>query len=89
MDKRIITDDPNEPGVENYPDFKEHRHDQSILSLLVKKFGLVNSNKANVDLNAAKNFTEEMPTIFCHYRRRGGDYESIRNMCKDIRGNVL
>ena len=89
QDKRIITDDPNEPGVENYPDFKEHRHDQSILSLLVKKYGLVNSNKANVDLNAAKNFTEEMPTIFCHYRRRGGDYESIKNMCKDIRGNVL
>ena len=89
QDKRILTDDPNEPGIENYPDFKAHRHDQSILSLLVKKYGLVNANKANVGLKVAQNFTEEMPTIFCHYRRRSGNYESIKNMCKDVKGNVL
>ena len=90
QDKRILTDDPNESGIENYPGFRGHRHDQSILSLLVKKYGLVNANKANVELKVAQNFTEEMPTIFCHYRRRGAsDYESIKNMCKDVRGNVL
>ena len=90
QDKRIITDDDNEMGVDNYEGFRDHRHDQSILSLLVKKYGLVNANKANVDLKIAQNFTEEMPTIFCHYRKRGpSDYESLKNMCKDVRGNVL
>ena len=37
QDKRIITDDSNEMGEENYHEFKDHRHDQSILSLLIKK----------------------------------------------------
>ena len=90
QDKRIITDDPNLPGIDNYPEFRSHRHDQSILSLLVKKYGLVNANKPNIELNIVKNYTEEMPTIFCHYRRRGGFYyESVKKMCKDIKGNVL
>ena len=36
MDRRIITDEPNTLG-ENLPQFIDHRHDQSILSLLVIK----------------------------------------------------
>lgn len=36
-DARIITDAPNEAGKENYPEFIDHRHDQSILSVLLKK----------------------------------------------------
>jgi hypothetical protein len=36
-DRRIITDEPNTLG-ENLPQFIDHRHDQSILSLLVKKY---------------------------------------------------
>jgi hypothetical protein len=39
-DERIITDIPNTCGLSNYPDFKEHRHDQSVFSLLSKKYGL-------------------------------------------------
>ena len=90
QDKRILTDDPNEPGIENYPDFRSHRHDQSILSLLVKKYGLVNANKANVELKIAQNFTEEMPTIFCHHRNRGiSDYEKIKDICKGAKGNTF
>lgn len=38
QDKRIITDINNQCGLENYPEFKEHRHDQSIFSLLTKKY---------------------------------------------------
>jgi hypothetical protein len=34
-DERIITDIPNTCGYGNYPGFIEHRHDQSILSILV------------------------------------------------------
>lgn len=37
IDYRILTDSPNELGFPNYSTFKEHRHDQSILSLLAKK----------------------------------------------------
>jgi len=33
-DPRCLTDDPNTCGKENYPDFEDHRHDQSILTLL-------------------------------------------------------
>ena len=90
QDKRIITDDDNEMGVDNYEGFRDHRHDQSILSLLTKKYGQVNANKTNLDLNLVKNFSEIMPTIFCHYRQRGvSDYEGVKSMCKDVRGNML
>lgn len=36
---RAITNIPNKLGKPNYPGFKEHRHDQSIFSLLTKKYG--------------------------------------------------
>ena len=89
QDKRIITDDANELGVRNYDDFRDHRHDQSILSLLTKKYGQVNANKTNLDINLIKNYQEVMPTIFCHYRQRGvGSYEDLKEMCKDVRGNI-
>ena len=89
QDKRIITDDANELGVGNYDDFRDHRHDQSILSLLTKKYGQVNANKTNLDINLIKNYQEVMPTIFCHYRQRGvGSYEDLKEMCKDVRGNI-
>lgn len=41
QDERIITDALNQCGHPNYPEFEEHRHDQSILSLLSKKHDLV------------------------------------------------
>ncbi len=40
QDERLITNLENQCGNPNYPDFKEHRHDQSILSLLTKKHNL-------------------------------------------------
>ena len=39
-DERILTDIPNRLGRPNYPDFKDNRHDQTVLSLLSKKWGL-------------------------------------------------
>lgn len=36
-DARIITDQPNELGLPNLPEFHENRHDQSVLSLLAFK----------------------------------------------------
>lgn len=39
-DARILTDLPNICGQQNSLEFKDHRHDQSILSLLVKKYNI-------------------------------------------------
>lgn len=36
QDRRIITDEPNVMGYDNYPEFVENRHDQTIWSLLCK-----------------------------------------------------
>jgi len=41
-DYRIITDSPNECGLDNYVEFVDHRHDQSILSLLGRKYNIKN-----------------------------------------------
>ena len=40
MDPRILTDIDNEIGKPNLPDFSENRHDQTVLSLLSKKWQL-------------------------------------------------
>ncbi len=39
-DRRLVSDDPNTCGLPNHPDFIDHRHDQSILSLLTKRRGI-------------------------------------------------
>ena len=39
QDERILTDIDSKCNFENYPNFKDHRHDQSIFSLLSKKYG--------------------------------------------------
>jgi hypothetical protein len=36
-DPRAITDAPNELGLPNLPGFRDHRHDQSLLSLITKR----------------------------------------------------
>lgn len=40
QDERIITEKENTQGLPNYPEFIAHRHDQSVWSLMVKKYGL-------------------------------------------------
>ncbi len=39
-DPRILTDAPNSCGLPDYPEFRDHRHDQSILSLLARQYQL-------------------------------------------------
>ena len=41
QDERLLTDLPNQCGLPNHRGFQGHRHDQSLLSLLSKKYGLV------------------------------------------------
>lgn len=40
-DERIITDISNTLGKDNYPGFIENRHDQTVFSLLSKKYGSI------------------------------------------------
>ncbi len=40
QDMRVITEQDNTQGQPNYPDFIAHRHDQSVWSLMSKKYGL-------------------------------------------------
>lgn len=39
-DRRILSDDPNVCDLPNLPEFKDHRHDQSILTILKERIGL-------------------------------------------------
>lgn len=39
QDIRIISDNPNVMGLPNYKEFTDHRHDQSVISLMSKKYG--------------------------------------------------
>jgi hypothetical protein len=40
LDYRIITDLPNECELPNYSDFIEHRHDESLITIMSKKYDL-------------------------------------------------
>jgi hypothetical protein len=40
LDRRVLTDDPNTCGLPNLPGFVDHRHDQSVLSILAKRENL-------------------------------------------------
>ena len=80
QDKRIITDMPNTQKYNNYDGFKENRHDQSIFSLLIKKYGLLNTPKTNRNITDNKKTKRENILTFCIYRRQlFKDYNDIMN----------
>lgn len=64
-DHRISTDSPNECGYPNYEGFIEHRHDESLISIMSKKYDLYPyripfSNMATRDQRITNNqFTKE------------------------------
>ena len=70
-DPRIVTDDPNMCGKSNFLEFKDHRHDQSVLSLLSKKYKFEifrdPTQWGNDEINLFTN--SPYPQLFDHYRR--------------------
>jgi hypothetical protein len=86
QDKRIITDDNNTLGQPNYKEFRENRHDQSILSLLIKKHGEANSGYPNINEKELKQRKPViMPNIICMYGRLiFSDYNDLKQKCKAI-----
>ena len=82
QDKRIITDEPNTLGLPNYQGFRENRHDQSIFSILTKKYGQSDTGKMNMNISFIKKSSLTIPFIFCVYRRmRFKDYEDLKKKC--------
>jgi len=49
--ENIITDLPNVCGLDNFADFVDHRHDQSVISLLKKKYLLPTDNSVRHYIN--------------------------------------
>ena len=86
QDIRIISDYPNTLGISNYPGFIENRHDQTVLSLLVKKYEEANSGNPSLSLNDINNGKHiSMPNIFCIYRRiKFKDYDDLQEKCLNI-----
>jgi hypothetical protein len=66
-DYRIITDSTNECGLSNYDEFIDHRHDQSILSLLGRKYNIKNIPDVS-QYGIGRMITSQ---IFNHHRNRG------------------
>lgn len=69
QDARIITDDPNTCGLDNYPQFKDHRHDQSILSLLGRKHNISLVDDISQWGNSTRD--KNIPQIMQHTRYSG------------------
>ena len=68
-DKRIITDDPNTQGLPNYHEFIDNRHDQTVLSILFKKFTFSNIDKNKTKADVINKIDYNFQTkIFCIYR---------------------
>lgn len=83
QDIRIISDQPNVMGLPNYEEFTDHRHDQSVLSLMSKKygfrrfrdpsqFGLVNHYETEVERRST------YPQIVDSHRLNAGSLLEIR-----------
>jgi hypothetical protein len=68
-DPRILTDRPNECGLPNFDDFRDHRHDQSVLTILAHKQGI----EAQVSPKSVTTPDNPLPhagAIFEHHRTR-------------------
>ena len=52
---QLISDQPNICNLPNYPGFQQHRHDQSIFSLLTKKYNLIHFRDLSQFGNNCKN----------------------------------
>ncbi len=81
-DERIVTDIPNTCGLENLEDFKDHRHDQSILTNLKIKYNLPSENSSlSVNYGVRKYIDWN---IFCHVKGEqygNGSYSWGENGC--------
>ena len=94
QDERLITDQPNQMGLPNFDGFREHRHDQSIFSLLTKRHGLPAFRDPSQWGNAgADDFPESTyPQVIAHTRskNRTVSQKFVREISRAVRqvGNI-
>lgn len=78
QDHRIITDSPNECGLPNYEGFREHRHDEALISIISKKYELYPyRNPCQYGINEILYYCNNCYTKECyenHIKNGGGDY---------------
>lgn len=91
QDYRIITDAPNTCGLDNYDGFEENRHDQSILSLLMKKHNVAVIEKLPVADFYVYHHTREtsvraVKAELARRRRKQIKECLVKNKIKDIYG---
>ena len=71
-DPRIVTDDINMCGMPNFIEFKDHRHDQSVLSLMTIRENYVRfrdpSQYGNEEMSEFSN--SSYPQLFNHHRQK-------------------
>lgn len=83
QDERIISEIPNTLGVDNYPKFIAHRHDQAVWSLMVKKnhlprfrdpsqFGMMNRYEEEVEKRST------YPQIIDSHRMNVGSLSELK-----------
>lgn len=68
--ENLITDSPNILGKLNYPEFIDHRHDQSIFSVNVKKHKLIRFRTASQYGNGFEKYYQysNYPQVIHHHR---------------------
>lgn len=79
----FIDDSPSE--AKNHPEFKEHRHDQSIISTLAYKYNLLLHwwpamyNAAHFTYEKT-GYTDTYPILFHHHRMRNNDFTATDDL---------
>lgn len=82
QDERVVTDLPNCLGKENYQGFVENRHDQTCLSLLCKKYGIIPFRDPSQYGNDMKLWPENI--------QRRSEYPQVIDSYRDYRvGNMF
>lgn len=88
LDKRILTDIENQCNKSNYDEFVEHRHDQSIFSLLSKKYNITAYRDPS---QFGNRFIEEYPNskyqqLIKHTRQKDlSFYKSIKKKLRKVK----
>ena len=82
-DRRIITDDPNVLEKKNYDGFIENRHDQTIFSLLFKKYNLKSYRDPSQEGKTKEDNNKPFPIVF--YSSKVGNLGSFNKIFKSRR----
>ena len=68
-DPRVLTDNVNSCGKPNLPGFRDHRHDQSVLTIMAARHGIETFRSPSADMSEG-DMASAYPKIFHHHRRR-------------------